>query len=123
MSQIGCHGLTALDFYLDLGHDYINYDIIQWSGNLLVLIFTDNPSVIAGNVGIPVGTSDHCYVSDVIENEISCFRKIYLKSQADWDGILIDLHKHDWVNIYRQVDHITSMNDTFKRVIVRYIPS
>ena len=92
------------------------------------LIFTDTPGVVAGNVDSPIGSSDHCYVSATIKTEkavpdISFFRKIYLKSQADWDGILDDLHKLDWPDIYRQVDFVASMNDGFEKIIVRRIPS
>ena len=55
--------------------------------------------------------------------DISFSRKIYLKSQADWDGILNDLHELDWPHIYRQVDFVASMNEGFERIIVRRIPS
>ena len=51
------------------------------------------------------------------------FVKFYLKSQADWDGILNYLHELDWADIYRQVDYVASMNDAFERIIVRRIPS
>ena len=52
----------------------------------------------------PVGTFGHCYVSAIIKTEhtvpdISFSRKIYLKPQADWDGILNDLRKLDWPDI------------------------
>ena len=97
------------------------------SGNCLDFIFTDTTGVVAGNVGSPTGTSDHCYVSAIIKTEhvvpdISFSRKIYLKSQADWDGILNDLHELDWPDIYRQADFVASMNDGFERIIVRRIP-
>ena len=55
--------------------------------------------------------------------DISFSHKIYLKSQADWDGILNDLCELDWPDIYRQVDFVASMNDGFERIIVRRIPS
>ena len=55
--------------------------------------------------------------------DISFSHKIYLKSQADWDGILSDLRELDWPDIYRQVDFVASMNDGFERIIVRRIPS
>ena len=32
--------------------------------------------------------------------DISFSRKIYLKSQADWDGVLNDLRELDWPDIY-----------------------
>ena len=91
------------------------------------LIFTDTPGVVAGNVGSPIGTSDHCYVSVIIKTEhavsdISFSSKSSLKSQPDWDGILNYLCKLDWPHIYRQVDFVTSMNDAFERIIVRLIP-
>ena len=92
------------------------------------LIFTDTPGVVVvGNVGSPTGTSDHCYVSAIIKTEhavpdILSSHKIYVKSQADWDGILNDLHELDWPDIYRQVDFVASMNDAFEGIIVRRIP-
>ena len=55
--------------------------------------------------------------------DISFSRKIYLNSQADWDGILNDLRELDWPDIYRQDDFVASMNDGFERIIVRRIPS
>ena len=95
-SNTDCHGLRALDFPSESVCDQIIHNSSHRSGNCLDLIFTDTPGVVAGNVGSPVGTSDHCYVSAIIKIEyavpdISFSRKIYLKSQADWDGILNDL--------------------------------
>ena len=57
----------------------------------------------------------------MVINAFSC--KIYLKSQADWDGILNDLRELDWPDIYRKVDFIALMNDGFERITVRRIPS
>ena len=108
-SQTDCHGLRALDLSSESGCDQIIHSPTHRSGNCLDLIFTDNPGVVAGNVGSPVGTSDHCYVSAIIKTEhavpdISFSRKIYQKSQADWDCILNDLRELDWPDIYRQVE-------------------
>ena len=126
--QTDCHGLRALDFSSESGCDQIIHNSTHRSGNTLDLIFTDTPGVVAGNVGSPIGTSDHCYVSAIIKTEhtvpdISFSCKIYLKSQADWDGILNELRELDWPDIYRQVDFVASMNDRFERIIVRCIPS
>ena len=55
--------------------------------------------------------------------DISFSRKIYLKSRADWDGILNDLRELDWPDIYKQVNCVASMNDEFEGIIVRRIPS
>ena len=73
------------------------------------ILVTDTPGVVGGNVGSPIVTSDQCYASAIIKTEhampdISFSCKICLKSQADWDGILNDLRKLDWPDIYRQVD-------------------
>ena len=93
VSNTDCHGLRALDFSSE-------------SGNCLDPIFTDTPGVVAGNAGNPIGTSDHCYISAIIKTEhavpdISFSHKFYLKSQADWDGILNYLSELDWPDIYR----------------------
>ena len=96
ISQTDCLDLRALDFSSESGCDQIIHNPTHRSSNCLDLIFTDTPGVVAGNVGSPVGTSDHCYKSATIKTEhavpdISFSRKIYLKSQADWDDILNDL--------------------------------
>ena len=128
ISQTDCHGLRTLDFSSESGCDQIVHNPTHRSGNCLGLIFTDTPGVVAGNVGSPVGTSDLSYVSAIIKAEhavpdTSFSRKIYLKSQADWDDILNDLCELDWPDIYRQVDFVAFMNDGFERIIVRRIPS
>ena len=98
------------------------------SDNCLDLIFRDTPCVVPSNIGSSTGTSDHCYASATIKTEhavpdISFSRKTYLKSQADWDGILYDLHEFDWADIYGQADFVASMNDVFEIIIVSRIPS
>ena len=64
----------------------------------------------------------HCHFGFTSSN-ITISRKIYLRSQADCDGILSDLRELDWPDIYRQVDFVASINDGFERIIVRRIPS
>ena len=128
ITQTDCHGLRALDFSSESGCAQIIHNPTHRSGNCLDLIFIDTPGVVTGNVGSPIGTSDHCYVSAIIKTEhtvpdISFSRKIYLKSKADWDGILNDLRKLDWPDIYRQADIIVSVNDGFERIIVKHTPS
>ena len=54
--------------------------------------------------------------------DISLSCKIYLKSQADCDGIWND-HKINWALIYQQLVYFTFMNDAFERIIERLIPS
>ena len=69
ISQTDCHGLRALDFSSESGCDQIIHGPTHRSGNCLDLIFSDTPGVVAGNVGSPVGTSDHCYVSAILKTE------------------------------------------------------
>ena len=69
ISQTDCHGLRALDFSSESGCDQIIHSLTHRSGNCFDLIFADTPGVVAGNVGSPVGTSDHCYVSAKIKTE------------------------------------------------------
>ena len=85
ISQNDCHGLKALDFSAESGCDQIIHNPTHRLGspNCLDLIFADTPGVVAGNVGSPIGNSDHCYVSAIIKTEhsmpdISFSRKIYL---------------------------------------------
>ena len=84
ISQTDCHGLRALDFSSKSGCDQIIHNPTHRCGNCLDLIFTDTPGVVAGNVGSPIGTSNHCYVSAIKTEhavpDISFSRKIYLKS-------------------------------------------
>ena len=128
ISQTDCHGLRALDFSSESGCDQIIHNPTHRLGNCLDLIFTDTSGVVAGNVGSPIRASDHCYVSAIIKTDhavpdIPFSLKIYLKSLADWDGILNNLRELDWPHIYRQVDFVASMNDGVERIIVRCIPS
>ena len=78
------------------------------------------PCVVVGNVGSPLETSDHCYISAIIRTNHAVIdtlfsHKFYLKSQTDRDGILNYLHELHWADIYRQVGYVTSMNSTFEK--------
>ena len=68
ISQTDCHGLRALDFS-ESGCDQIIHNPTHRSGNSLDLMFTDTPGAVAGNVGSPIGTSDHCHVSPIVKTE------------------------------------------------------
>ena len=76
-------------------------------GNCSDLVSSDSPGTVACNVGIPIGSSDHCYVSATIRTEqdvpdVSLSRKIYIKSRDDWGGILHDLSIVNGPDVYRQ---------------------
>ena len=51
-----------------------------------VLVFTDPPGVVACNVGILIGSSDHCYVFATVRTEqavpdVTFSRKIYMNHE------------------------------------------
>ena len=128
VSPTNCHGLKAFDFSCQAGCEQLVCRPTHRSGNCLDLVFTDTPGVVACNVGIPVGSSDHCYVSATIRTEqavpdVSFSRKIYMKSRADWGGILHELSIINWPDVYRQEDSIASFNDICTRIIDKHIPS
>ena len=105
VSPTDCYGLRAIDFSTESGCDQLIQRPTHRSGNTLDLIFTDVPGVVTSNVGIPIGTSDHSFVSAVIRTEqvvpeVCSSRKIYLKSQGNWDGILRDLSQLNWPHYY-----------------------
>ena len=128
VSPTNCHGLKAFDFSSEAGCEQLVHKPTHRSGNCLDLVFTDVPGVVGCNVGTPIGTSDHSYVSITIRTEqtvpdVSFSRKIYIKSRADWDGILRDLSVVDWPDIYRQVDSISSLSAICNEIIDKRIPS
>lgn len=122
------HGLRALDFASESGCEQIINEATHRSGNCLDLVYTDSPGVITSKVGSPVGTSDHALISLVVKTEqpvpdISYSCKIYMKSQADWNGILHDLLCLNWSQLYNSVDPVVPLNENLVNIIDRRIPS
>ena len=128
VSPTDCHGLRAIDFSTESGCDQLIQRPTHRSGNTLDLIFTDVPGVVTSNVGIPIGTSDHTFVSAIIRTEqvvpeVCSSRKIYLKSQGNWDGILRDLSQLNWSHYYHQDDPIEPLSNIIVEILDRRIPS
>ena len=69
VSPTNCHGLRAFDFASEAGCEQLVYRPTHRSGKCLDLVFSDTPGVVACNVGIPIESSDHCYVSATIRAE------------------------------------------------------
>ena len=87
MSPTNCPGLRAFDFAYEAGCEQLVCRPTHRSGNCLDPVFSDTPGTAACNVGIPIGSSDNCYVSATIRTEqaapdVSFSRKIYIKSRA-----------------------------------------
>ena len=128
VSPTDCHGLRALDFTSEAGCEQLIHGPTHRSGNCLDLIFSDTPGIVTCNIANPIGTSDHSYVSAVIKTEqpvpnVTFSRKIYIKSRADWDGILHELSTTNWPYIYHHADSIGSFSDLCTNVIDKHIPS
>ena len=122
------HGLRAIDFSTEAGCDQLIQRPTHRSDNTLDLIFTGVPGVVTSNVGSLIGTSDHTYISTHIRTEqvvpeISSFRKIYLKSQGDRNGIQRDLSQLNCPHFYLQDDFIEPLNNVFVEIIDRCISS
>ena len=69
VSPTNCHGLRAIDFSTESGCEQIIHRPTHRSGNTLDLLFTDAPATVTSNVGSPIRTSDHCFVSPYIKTE------------------------------------------------------
>ena len=87
VSPTNCHGLRAQDFSSESGCSQLIQRPTHRSGNTLDLIFTDVPGVVFSNVGHPIGTSDHSFISAIIKTEqevpeLCSSHEIYLKSQG-----------------------------------------
>ena len=123
-----CHGIRAFDFSSESGCDQLIRRPTHRSGNTLDLIFTDVPGVVYSNVGCPIGTSDHSFISAIIKTEqavpeISSSHKIYLKSQGDWTRVLNDLSLLNWPAFYRLDDAIKPLSNAILEIIDRRVPS
>ena len=127
ISPMDRHGLSAY-FSSVSGCDQLVSEATHVSGNCLDLIFTDVPGVVASHVGCPIVTSDHSYISATVKThqsvpDISISRKVYLKSRANWNGILLDLSLLNWPDIYRQIDRKSSLDAALLTIIEKHVPS
>ena len=127
VSPTDCHGIRAFDFACESGCEQIVKEATHLSGNCLDLVFTDSPGIVTSVVDPPIGTSDHCAISLSISNEptvpnILSTKKVFLKSQADWNGILNDVALINWPALYREAEAIRILNDKIVSIIDRHIP-
>ena len=123
-----CHGLKAFDFASEAGCELLECRPTHKYGNCSHLVFSDTTGGVACNVGIPFGSSDHCYVFATIITkqtvpDVSFSRKIYIKSRADWGGILHDFSIINWPDVCHQKNSIASFNDICTRTLDKHIPT
>ena len=62
------------------------------TGNRLDLVMTDASDIVDVLVGIPLGTSDHCFVSCVLRveqsvQEYNVRRTVFLRHRTNWDNV------------------------------------
>ena len=96
-----CAGRSVLDFADMSGCVQLVKESTHNNGNCLDLLFTDVQGMVEVSVDPPIGTSDHSIVSFQLDTnfkvpDIQFSRRIYLKSQADWRGVLADLDHIHW---------------------------
>ena len=128
VSPSNCHGLGAIGFSTESGGEQLICGLTHSSGYTLDQLFTDAPATATSNVGSPIRASDHRFVSAYIRikqtfPDMSSSRMIYLKSQADWNGVSSDVSYINWPHLYRQDDCIVAFSTTCDGTIERSIPS
>ena len=69
LSPTDYHGLRSLDFSSEAGCEQLIDRPTHISGNLLDLIFSDTPGIVACNDDTSTRMSDHSYVFAVIKTE------------------------------------------------------
>ena len=128
VSPTNSHGHAALNFCNLSGCEQLVCQPTHTSGNCLDLVFTDVPAIVAARPIAPIGSSDHAFLSVKIQRsfsvpEFSITRKVYLKSRANWSGVISDLQSMVWGDIYRSESPVDALNDALLAISNRRIPS
>ena len=127
VSPTDCHGVRALDFATESGCEQILCGSTHKFGKCLDLVFTDSPGVVTTAVNSPLGTSDHCTISMTVSMDqtipdIAHTSKVFIKSRADWGGILNDLSLISWPQLYKEVEAVRILNDKIRSILDCRIP-
>ena len=74
-------------------------------GNKYILVFIDHLTKYLEIIPARdrTASSAHIKIEQTIP-DVSSSHKIYLKSQADWNGVLSDLSNINWSHFYRQLE-------------------
>lgn len=128
VSPTNRNGHAALDFANLSGCEQLIDEPTHISGNCLDLVFTDVPGVVETAVLALVGTSDHNAISCQINlqftvPDITISRKVYLKSQVNWDNVCDDVTNIQWNHIIRSEDPVSSLNNSLLDILQRRVPS
>ena len=128
VSPTDMYGRAALDFSNLSGCDQLIVGSTHRSGNCLDLLFTDVRPVVHSSVQAPLGSSDHSVVSfkltvDFELPNMMFSRKVYLKSRADWPGIIRDINNIKWSDIYNSNTRIGALNSSLLNIINCRIPT
>ena len=128
VSQTNQHGRAALDFSNLTGCEQIVHSPTHVSGNCLDLLFTDAPSAVTVQVVSPLGSTDHSGLSFNIQTSFPIpdepiSRKVFLKSRANWTGVIADFNNIVWREVLHSDSPIDSLNSVLLNISERRIPS
>ena len=128
VSPTNSHGLAALNFSNLSGCEQLVHQPTHSSGNCLDLVYTDVPGIVNARVVAPIGSSDHSFLSVKVQTgfsvpDFNITRRVYLKSRANWSGVISDIGGIAWGDIYRSESPIDTLNDALLTISNRRIPT
>ena len=112
------HGYDVLDFCNLWGCvQLVGYPTLI-AGNKLDLLMMDVPDIMNVFFGTPLGTSDHCFVSCVLQvdqsvPEYNIRSTVFLKHCTNWDSVRCAVRSFTWSIILKSADPL----DAFDRAI------
>ena len=128
VSHTDRHGNDALNFCNLSDCEQLVRCPTHIAGNGLYLLITDVPDIVDVVVGIPLGTSDHCFVSCVLRFELSVPEynvrsTVFLKYRTTWDSVRSALRSFIWSTILKLADPLVAFDQSIGEVIGRYAPT
>ena len=98
------------------------------TGNGLDLGLTDVLDTVDVVVGIPIGTTDHCFVSCVLRVEQSVPEynvrsTVFLKHRTNWDIVRSAVMSFTWSTILKSADLLVAFDRAIGEVIGRHVPT
>jgi hypothetical protein len=127
VSPTDVHGRAALDFCTLSNCEQIVRGPTHNAGNLLDLAMTDTPDLVKVRICPPLGSSDHNCVrtSLQVEQVVSVpdsRRVVYLKSRAEWNGLLGAVLQFPWSRILASHDPVVELDRHTATAIERFVP-
>ena len=128
LSPTDRHGRDALDFCNLSGCGHLVSCLTHIAGNRLVLVMTDVPDILDVFVGIPLRSSNHCFVSCVLRVEQSVPEynirsTVVLKHRTTWDNVLCAIRSIIWSTIMKSSDPLDAFDRGIGEIIGRLVPT